>query len=145
MTKLFITLIIFALIAMGGCTQSTSDTSSTPTPVIQLDYDDSWVNDIPDSIGEFAVVFIETPKNKACLPTPVIILRHDQPTIEGYLQEANQNIIEDVRSIENIPHDILISFIGPNSSYEQAAANRESWNERRLKSGCITLSGGGGE
>ena len=54
-------------------------------PIIDVDYDDSWVADFPDVIGGYRVVSIDTPKSVACSPEPVISLQAPQESMDEFL------------------------------------------------------------
>ena len=55
------------------------------SPVTDVDYDDSWVTDFPDVIGEYTVLYIATPKSVACSRAPVISSKASQESMEEFL------------------------------------------------------------
>ena len=114
--------------------------SSSDTPVLDLDYDDSWVANVPDVIGGYRVVRIGTPRTVACSRSPMITLLAPQDSMDEFL--AN---VPDVRSllqsVPGVPSDVQLSFAGSDLDEEEASEKLARWNERSLKSGCIRLGG----
>ena len=120
--------------------------SSNPRPpysdrsVFDYDYDDSWVANIPEVIGGYEVIRVETPNKVACMAAPMITLQFPKP---------NQVVAPDlralIRAILGVPSDFNLSFANANSiTDEEYAENLEKSNEASLKDGCIVLGGPGG-
>ena len=86
-----IVLSLVVLIAIAGAVAAVplgggSGGQSQRSPLLDHDYDDSWVADFPDTMAGHNVRHIHTPKNRACvlreeeskkrrcLPEPVLVL-----------------------------------------------------------------------
>ena len=72
-----------AAVPLGGGSGGQSENS----PVLDRDYDDSWVTDFPDTIGGHNVHHIHTPKNRACVPVPLILLQTPRASMEEFLAD----------------------------------------------------------
>ena len=112
--------------------------ASTVRPVLDLDYDDSWVVNVPDTIGEYRVIRIGTPKDVSCSSSPRITLQAPQESMEEHLATA-PNVRSLLELIPGIPSDVQLNFVGSALSEEEAAASLEKWNEDNLQDGCIQL------
>ena len=123
-----------------GDAQQSNDSVAHPSerPVLNLDYDDSWVANVPDVIGGYRVIRIGTPKDVACSSSPRITLQAPQESMEEYLATA-PNVRSLLESIPGIPSDVQLSFVGSALGEEEAAASLEKWNEDNLQDGCIQL------
>ena len=55
-------------------------------PIFDIDYDDSWVASVPEVIGGYRLLYISTPKSRACSPSPVIDLQTPQEFLERILR-----------------------------------------------------------
>ena len=109
--------------------------------VIDLDYDDSWIANIPDVVGGHKVINITTPKTTACSNSPLISFLALQESMEGYLE--NLPDIREMRSmllsIPGVPSDIKMSFAGSEIDESEKAANLARWNAASIRQGCIIL------
>ena len=84
-------------------------------PVIDVDYDDSWVANVPEVIGGYRVLYIITPKSVACSPEPVILLQAPQESMDEFLSaplDVN-SLSAAIRSIPGAPSHFNLSFGGP--------------------------------
>ena len=84
-------------------------------PVIDVDYDDSWVADFPEAIGGYRVLYIITPKSVACSPEPVILLQAPQESMDEFLSAPpdSNSLSAAIRSIPGAPSHFNLSFGGP--------------------------------
>ena len=111
-------------------------------PTLDVDYDDSWVANIPSTIGGYEVRYITTPKSRACSVVPKISLQISRDSSESSSGLLDVHSLKEVlRSIPGVPHNIGLSFTPRRFDSEEKAANDADWNERRLKEGCIRLGG----
>ena len=123
------------------------DLGASPTserPVLDEDYDDSWVADFPEVIGGYRVTGIGTPKTVACSSTPLITLHTTQESMEEFLSAPLDlvSLREAIRSVPGVPSDFTLSFAGSPIGEEERAANLRSWNEANVaRGGCIRLGG----
>ena len=89
--------------------------SPQDSPVIDVDYDDSWVANVPEVIGGYRVLYIITPKSVACSPEPVILLQAPQESMDEFLSaplDVN-SLSAAIRSIPGAPSHFNLSFGGP--------------------------------
>ena len=108
-------------------------------PVIEVDYDDSWVADFPDVIGGYRVVRITTPKSKACTSQPVISLQAPQESMDEFLSAplGSNSLRAAIRSIPGVPSHFNLSFVGPAPIDEEEVQTRiREWNELMARRGC---------
>ena len=113
-------------------------------PVLDTDYDDRWVANVPDVIGGYRVLYISTPKNTACNSTPVIGLRARQKSMDEFLRDSPGPEVDSiVDSIPGVPPDVRLSFSysqTPHDKEEHDARSRE-WNASNIDRGyCIRSS-----
>ena len=108
-------------------------------PVIDVDYDDSWVANVPDLIGGYRIVSINTPKTVACSSEPLIILEATQESMDEFLSTPLDlnSLRAAIRAIPGVPSDIGLGFAGNPLDKEEAATNLREWNEARISGGCI--------
>ena len=117
---------------------------SQDRPVLDEDYDDSWVADFPEVIGGYRVISIGTPKTVACSSTPLITLHATQESMEEFLSAPLDlpSLKAAIRSVPGVPSDFTLSFAGSPIGEEERAANLRSWNEAHVaRGGCIRLGG----
>ena len=112
-------------------------------PVLDPDYDDSWVANVPEVIGGYRVINIGTPKSVACSSLPIVTLLAPQQSMDEFLKVAPdaRSLLQMLQSIPGVPSDVRLSFAGSAIDEEEAAANLARWNERSLRDGCIRLGG----
>ena len=108
------------------------------TPVLDIGYDDSWLANVPEFIGEFRVIRIDTPRSKACSISPIITLLAPQKSMDEYLGNV-PDTRSLLKSIPGLPADVTLSVVGSPVDKEEVAANLAKWNENRSKDGCISL------
>lgn len=139
---LFLLFSVLTIVVVTGCS-SVQPVSSETEPIagLRADYDDAWVDTLPDIIGGFDVLFVGTPKNTACSTQPVLIFQSASATAEDHLQQNTGNIVEIVQAIDQIPSDTLISFVGPGASVESIEAGLNIWNDAKIETGCIRFFG----
>ena len=73
-----------------GSDAAAQDPNYYHRPTLVTDYDDSWVENIPDVIGGYEVLYVNTPKNTVCNGTPVIGLRARQKSMDEFLRAPPQ-------------------------------------------------------
>ena len=122
----------------GGPQQSDRELmDSQHSPVFDVDYDDSWVANVPDEIGGYRVLYIITPKSVACSPEPVILLQALQESMDEFLSaplDVN-SLSAAIRSIPGVPSHFNLSFGGPidREAFETRIKER---NELMAGRGC---------
>ena len=57
-------------------------------PVLDANYDDSWVASVPEFLGGHRVLHISTPKSRACSSDPIITLIARQESMNEFLESA---------------------------------------------------------
>ena len=74
-------------------------------PVLDMDYDDSWVANIPEVIGGYKVLYIETPKSVACSHQAQIAFLAHQGSLDEFLAAPLDvhSLRAAIRSIEGGP------------------------------------------
>lgn len=110
------------------------------SPVLDVNYDDRWVANIPDVVGGHRVRYIDTPKTKACTVHPLISLQTQQESIDGFLKDP-PDIDSVLQSIPGVPSSYYLSFTPAPFDMKKNAARDREWNESRLRYGCIRLGG----
>ncbi len=117
-------------------------------PVFDLDYDDSWVANIPEFIGGYRVLYVVTPKSAACSDWPLITFHATQKSLQEYLPAAPDmnSLRAAVLAIPGVPSDIRLGFAtarldeaGVLLDKEEWEARRKRMNESMISSGCIFL------
>ena len=110
-------------------------------PVIDVDYDDSWVADFPEAIGGYRVARITTPKSKACTSKPLISLQAPQESMDEFLSaplDVN-SLRAAIRSVPGVPSRFNLSFVGPAPIDEEEVQTRISKrNELAVNRGWCT-------
>ncbi len=111
-------------------------------PVLDLDYDDSWVANIPEFVTGFYVV---TPKSAACSDEPLITFHATQKSLDEYLAAAPDipSLRAAVLAIPGVPSDVRLSFAGARldesgepPDREEYASRDKSRNENIARIGC---------
>ena len=122
----------------GSVTTSSSTTSAVPSPNLQLQYDDSWVKNIPSTIDGFEVLFVATPKNRACIVQPSVTVKAMQQSLEEYLAKVDpKSVLETVRSIKGVPANVQVVFSGgPDVSSDSIQSYVAKWNKSVSAVGC---------
>ena len=72
-----------AAVPLGGGSGGQSENKAP----LDHDYDDGWVADVPDTISGHNVRHIHTPKNRACVPEPLILLQTTKTSMEEFLAD----------------------------------------------------------
>ena len=112
-------------------------------PTLDVDYDDSWVANIPATIGGYSVRFINTPKSKACNHVPLISVKALPESANGSSTPPLdvRSLIREIQSIPSVPERIRLSFSQGKFDPETKAEGDREWNEHNLEHGCIRLGG----
>ena len=113
--------------------------SSQDRPVIDVNYDDSWVANVPDVIGGYRVLFVTTPKSLACSSRPRMTLLAQQGSVDEFLSDPLDlpSLRVAIRSIPGVPSNVVLGFTGSPIGEEELAEKNEKWNEARIQEGCI--------
>lgn len=106
--------------------------------VFDADYDDSWVANIPDVVGGYRVLYIDTPKSIACSSTPLIGLQTPRASLDEFLADAPAiNALDAaLESLPGVPSDVTLSFSPGPIDKEMKAADDAKWNANRIRKGC---------
>ena len=105
-------------------------------PIFDIDYDDSWVASVPEVIGGYRVLYISTPKSRACSPSPVIDLQTPQESLSGFLGDP-PDVHALMQALPELPSNVRLSF-GPSPiDKEEMAVRDRRWNEAKTRTGCI--------
>ena len=105
-------------------------------PIFDIDYDDSWVASVPEFIGGYRVLYISTPKSRACSPSPVIDLQTPQESLSGFLGDP-LDVHALMQALPGLPSNVRLSF-GPSPiDKEEMAVRDRRWNEAKTRTGCI--------
>ena len=109
------------------------------TPVLDVDYDDSWVTNVPDVIGGYRVIRITTPKSLACSNHPRITLLAQQGSMDEFLSAPLDlpSLRTAIQSIPGVPSDVGLGFTGSPIDKEEMAEKNRRWNEANIREGCI--------
>ena len=107
--------------------------------VLDLDYDDLWTEDFPQTIGGYKVGYINTPKNRACISTPIIYVQTDKPSLDEFLAYPPDmsSLNAAVQAVPGIPSKVSLSFSPTLTDEEVAAKEDEIWNREVLEDGCL--------
>ena len=107
-------------------------------PVIDVDYDDSWIANVPDVIGGYRVLYITTPKSVACSRKPVILLQAPQESMDEFLSaplDVN-SLRAAIRSVPGVPSSFYLSFSRGPFDREEVEARIRDRNEFTAGRGC---------
>ena len=109
------------------------------SPVLDTNYDDSWVANVPDVIGGYRVLFVTTPKSLACSSRPRMTLLAQQGSADEFLSDPLDlpSLRAAIRSIPGVPSNVVLGFTGSPIGEEELAAKNTKWNEVRIREGCI--------
>ena len=125
--------------------KSESDSSTGPgaeqpyyRPTLDVDYDDSWVANIPATIGGYSVRFINTPKSKACNHVPLISLKVLPESTDGSSTPPLDvaSLQKEIQSLPGVPERIGLSFSQGRFDPEAKAERDSQSNEHALEHGC---------
>ena len=124
-----------AAVPLGGGSGDQSENSS----VLNRDYNDSWVEDFPETIGDHNVRHIHTPKNRACVPVPLILLQTPKASIEEFLADPPDvgAVNAAIKAISGAPSEFNLSFSPGAINREADAAKDAVWNTEREERGCL--------
>ena len=121
-----------------------SETAETPyhKPYLDLDYDDSWVPNVPEVIGGYTVIRFTTPKTVACSIEPKIILLTQQKSMDDFLSDPPdvRTLRTAIRSIPGVPYDFELSFANSPGDEEEYEERHRRSNEAKIRDGCIFLN-----
>ena len=111
-------------------------------PVLDEDYDDSWVANVPEVIGGYRVIRITTPKSLACSHHPRITLLAQQGSMDEFLSAPLDlpSLRAAIQSIPGVPSDVGLGFTGSPIDKEEMAEKNRRWNEANIRKGCIQHS-----
>ena len=147
---LALSMILIALITVASvlANQAEGDFDSqteNARPLFDYDYDDSWVEKVPDIIAGFELKHISTPKSRACLRNAIVHLRSKQPTLAEF--HANppdaEAVMSVLRSIPGAPSSIRLGFSSKPVDKLASFARETDWNLKRIEHGCPEPWGGG--
>ena len=112
-------------------------------PTLDVDYDDSWVANIPATIGGYSVRFINTPRSKACNHVPLISVKVLPESGDGSSTPPLDvtSLQKEIQSIPGAPERINLSFSPGKFDPETKAKRDREWNEHALEHGCIRCGG----
>ena len=125
--------------------KSESDSSTGPgaeqpyyRPTLDVNYDDSWVANIPATIGGYSVRFINTPKSKACNHVPLISLKVLPESTDGSSTPPLDvaSLQKEIQSLPGVPERIGLSFSQGRFDPEAKAERDSQSNEHALEHGC---------
>lgn len=127
------------------------DARYRPNPPLDLlfdfDYDDSWVEKIPEVIGGWEVRTVSTPKDQACLYMAQIEFRSPYPSMEEYLAAPIdlKSLRAEIDAIVGEPGKVGMSFSGGPIVPEEDEAWLRDWNRNKINYGCHEPLGDFGE
>ena len=121
--------------AVGGVVLSDSG-SQEPESVLKPDYDDSWIASLPKVVGGYRVLFVDTPKSRACSVAPLIVLQTPNSSLSGFLSAA-PDLLQMIQQVPEVPADAGVSFTNASIDLEAKAAEDKMWNAQRARDGCI--------
>ena len=130
---------LFAKQAEGDAEPQTDDTR----PLFDYDYDDSWVEKVPDVLAGFEIGYIKTPKSMACLNGTIVSVRSTQPTLDEFIANPPdaESLMTALRSIPGAPEGNLYLSFSPKPIDKLASAAWETdWNLKRIEHGCYEPS-----
>lgn len=114
--------------------------------VLDPDYDDSWVANVPEFIGGYRVLTVNTPKSEACSDEPLITFHATQKSLDEFLAAPLDipSLRAAVLAIPGVPSDIGLSFAaarldetGARLDKEEREAERKGRNENIARIGCL--------
>ena len=107
--------------------------------VFDLDYDDSWVDDVPETVGGFSVGHISTPKDWACSSAPVIYVQSPRATLNEYLSNPPDisSLRAAIHATSGVPAKVTLSLSPTLFEGESAATEKANWNNEMSENGCL--------
>ncbi len=115
-------------------------------PTLATDYDDIWVENVPDVISGYEVIYISTPKNTVCNGAPIIGLRAHQKSIDEFMRSPpSDDVFSIVDSLPGVPPNVRLSFFyssTPTDKEEDDVRHRE-WNAKIIEKGSCPERWGG--
>ncbi len=123
----------------GAAKRPNGDAYDWDRALPDLDYDDSWVANVPEFIGGYRVLFIDTPKSLACSVTPSLILQTSQESLGEFLSAPLDigSLGAAIRSIPGVPSNVRLGFSRSPVDKKERAARLRIWNEDSARHGCI--------
>ena len=109
---------------------------SSDEPVLNVDYDDSWVKNVPDVLGGYRVLHIQTPKNMACTDTPMITLQTPRDS-SGEFVRSMPELYRLAQQIPGMSSNVHFSFSVSPIDLEAKADADKRWNAIKQAEGCI--------
>ena len=103
-------------------------------PVLDLDYDDSWVANVPEFIGGYRVLSVNTPKSYPCSDWTRITFHATQKSLQEYLAAARpdmKSLRAAVLAIPGVPQDVGLSFAGARLDETGEPLDKEKWEAER--------------
>lgn len=124
-----------AAVPLGGGSGGQSENKAP----LDHDYDDGWVADVPDTISGHNVRHIHTPKNRACVPEPLILLQTTKTSMEEFLADPPDvgAVNAAIKAISGAPSEFNLSFSPGAINREADAAKDAVWNTEREERGCL--------
>ena len=112
-------------------------------PTLDVDYDDSWVANIPATIGGYSVRFINTPKSKVCNHVPLISVKALAQSDDGSTTPPLDvtSLRKEIQSIPGVPEKINLSFSQGKFDPDAKAKMDRERNAHRLEHGCPRWGG----
>ena len=113
------------------------------SPILDMNYDDSWVANIPDVVSGYKGIRILTPKNTSCIVTPEINFQSPRRSMDEFLNDppSIDSLEKELQSIPGVPSDIILGFSSKPLDPEIYAARQQILNEARLRNGCTKMGG----
>ena len=125
------------------CDAGYDDAYACDRPIFDLDYDDSWVANVPEFIGGYRVRYINTPKSLACSVLPIIALQTSQESLDEFLSAPLDigSLRAAIQSIPGVPPKVRMSFSNAPFDKETHAERLRRRNENAIKRGaCIQFA-----
>ena len=120
-----------------------SEPKREASPMLDVNYDDSWVANIPEVVSGYKVIRILTPKNTSCIVTPEINFQSPRRSMDEFLNDppSIDSLEKELQSIPGVPSDIILGFSSKPLDPEIYAARQQILNEARLRNGCTKMGG----
>ena len=145
----FALVVLLALVSAGSGSNQTlgqrpaEESKRQSSPVLDVNYDDSWVANIPEVVSGYKVIRILTPKNTSCIVTPEINFQSPRRSMDEFLNDppSIDSLEKELESIPGVPLDIILGFSSKPLDPEIYAARQQILNEARLRNGCTKMGG----
>ncbi len=114
-------------------------------PVLDLDYDASWVANIPEFIDGYRVLTVDTPKSNPCSDWPLITFHATQKSLDEFLAAPRDipSLRAAILAIPGVPPDVGLSFAAARLDENGEPVDKEEWeareksmNESMIRTGC---------